>query len=46
MKVLLLVLVVFSALFVIAGGIWVAVALARVIGSNRSIPESDPATDD
>ena len=46
MKVFLLALVVVSALFVIAGGIWVAVALARVVGSNRSMPEPDPAADD
>jgi hypothetical protein len=40
MKILLLVLVVIGALFVIAGGIWVAIALANVISARRAVPES------
>ena len=35
MKVLLLALVVISALFVVASGVWVAVALAKVVMSKR-----------
>ncbi len=35
MKVLLLALVVIGALFVIASGVWVAVALARVISTRH-----------
>ncbi len=44
MKVLLLALVVIGALYVIASGVWVAVALARVISARRSAPESEPDT--
>ena len=43
MKVLLLALVVIGALFVIAGGLWVAVALARVVGGSRSLSEPEPS---
>ncbi len=46
MKVLLLALVVAGALFVIASGVWVAVALARVVGGRRSMPEPDTVGDD
>ena len=46
MKVLLLALVVAGALFVIASGVWVAIALARVVGSRRSMPEPDTIGDD
>ena len=35
MKVLLLALVVVGALFVIASGVWVAIALARVISTRH-----------
>jgi len=35
MKVLLLALVVIGALFVIASGVWVAIALARVISTHH-----------
>ena len=44
MKVLLLSLVVIGALFVIASGVWVAVALARVISAHRSAPEPEPGS--
>jgi hypothetical protein len=44
MKVLLLALVVAGTLFVIASGVWVAFALAAVISSSRSEPESEPHT--
>lgn len=40
MKVLLLILVVIGALFVIASGVWVAIALANVISARRAMPES------
>ena len=39
MKALLLTLVVTTAVFVIASGVWVAVALARVVSARRSTPE-------
>lgn len=42
MKVLLLMVVVIGALFVIASGVWVAIALARVISTRRSTSESGP----
>jgi len=47
MKVLLLALVVVGALFVIASGVWVAIALARVISrphghAGRSSADQDP----
>ncbi len=41
MKVLLLALVVAGALFVIASGVWVAVALAGVVSARRSSHEPD-----
>ncbi len=49
MEMLLLALVVIGALFVIAGGIWVAIALAKVISvrqaqdrlAHRSMPDSE-----
>ena len=44
MKVLLLSLVVIGALFVIASGVWVAVALAGVISARRAAPEPEPGT--
>ena len=44
MNVLLLALIVIGALFVIASGVWVAVALAGVISSRQSTPESEPGT--
>ena len=44
MKVILLALVVAGALFVIASGVWVAFALAAVVSSRRSEPESEPET--
>ena len=44
MKVLLLTLVVIGALFVIASGAWVALALARVISARRSTPEPESGT--
>jgi len=40
MRLLVLVLVTISALFAIAGGIWVAIALVRAISSHRAAPES------
>jgi len=36
MKVLLLALVVIGALFVIASGVWVAIALARVVSARHN----------
>ena len=39
MKVLLIALVVAGALFVVAAGIWVAVALAGVVSARRAAPE-------
>ena len=39
MKVILIALVVAGALFVIAAGIWVAVALTGVVSSRRATPE-------
>jgi len=47
MKMLLLALVVIGALFVIASGVWVAVALARVVSTphgraGRSTADQDP----
>ena len=44
MKVLLLSLVVIGAMFVIASGVWVAVALAGVISAHRATPEPEPGT--
>jgi len=41
MKVLLIALVVAGALFVIAAGIWVAVALAGVVSARRSTSETE-----
>ena len=41
MKFLLLALVVAGALFVIASGVWVAVALAGVISTRRTTPETE-----
>lgn len=51
MKVLLLALVVISALFVVASGVWVAVALARVISTHhgrtaQSTAHHDPSDRD
>ncbi len=42
MKVLLLALVVLGALFVIASGVWVALALAAVISAPRPDQGPDP----
>ncbi len=42
MKVLLLAIVVVGALFVIASGIWVAIALAGVVSARQSTPEPEP----
>lgn len=42
MKVLMLALVIVGALFVIASGVWVAVALAGVISTHRPAHESAP----
>ena len=44
MKVLLLTLVVIGPLFVVASGVWVAVALAGVISARRSALEPEPGT--
>jgi len=41
MKVLLLALVVIGALFVVASGVWVALALAGVVSARRSSDEPD-----
>jgi len=41
MKVFLLALVVAGAVFVIAAGIWVAVALAGVVSARSSTPEPE-----
>lgn len=41
MKVLLLALIVLGALFVIASGVWVAVAMAGAIFSRKSSPEPE-----
>ena len=41
MKVLLLALVIAGALFVVAAGIWVAVALARVVSARTSASETE-----
>ncbi|MHC4116328.1 MAG: hypothetical protein ACYSWO_02355 [Planctomycetota bacterium] len=46
MKSLPFALVVAGALFVIASGVWVAIALARVVGGRRSMPEPDTNGDD
>ena len=51
MKVLLLALVVISALFVVASGVWVAIALARVISTRHdraahSTARHDPSNRD
>jgi hypothetical protein len=46
MKVLLLVLVVIGALFVIASGIWVAIALANVISARQGVSRPEHSTSD
>ena len=44
MKVVVLILVIISALFAIAGGVWVAFALVRAISTHRAVPESKTRT--
>ena len=39
MKIVVLILVVVSALFAIAAGVWVAIALVGAISTRRSAPE-------
>jgi len=41
MKILVIVLVIVGALFAIASGIWVAIALVNVISERRAAPESE-----
>ena len=43
MEVIVLVLVVIAALFVIASGVWVAIALVRAITTRRAESLSPPA---
>jgi len=44
MKVVVLILVIVSALFAIAGGVWVAIALVRAVSTHRAEPESKSRT--
>lgn len=44
MKMFLLTLAVIGALFVVASGIWVAIALVRVISADQASPESESDT--
>ena len=44
MKVVVLILVIISALFAIAAGVWVAFALVRAISGHRAVPESESRT--
>ena len=41
MKVVVLILVIVSALFAIAAGVWVAFALVKAISTQRAVAESE-----
>ena len=44
MKAVVLILVIISALFAIAAGVWVAFALVRAVSTRRAVPESKSQT--
>ena len=44
MNAVILILVIIAALFAIAGGVWVAIALVRAVSAHRDAPESRSRT--